>query len=82
MIDTNKMQRLLQTVGKATFKACYDVIEKNYMKENKSNIDEAIENYGFKLTGKHYLPRSIVAKRNAAAKIFELGWEKEALKLC
>lgn len=82
MIDINKLNRLLQTIGKSTFKNCYDVVEKNYMKENKSNIDEAIEKYGLKITGRPYKKNSIVAKRNAAIRIFKLGWQKEALKEC
>ncbi len=72
----------LNSIGKGTFASCYDVVAKNYMKEDKSNIDEAIENYGIKVNGRPYEKSSVVTKRNASCAIFREGMQKEALNLC
>ncbi len=81
MRDQAWLKRTLQAVGKGTFKACYDVVAKNYMKADKSNIDEAIEKYG-KSTGYTYLRSAVVTKRNASCAIFREGMQREALALC
>lgn len=81
MKDQAWLARTLQTAGKGTFKACYDVVAKNYLKADKSNIDEAIEKYG-KSTGYIYEERSIITKRNASCAIFREGMQREALALC
>jgi len=81
MRDQAWLKRKLQAVGKGTFKACYDVVAKNYMKADKANIDEAIEKYG-KSTGYTYLRSSVVTKRNASCAIFSEGMQREALALC
>ncbi|MBR3676096.1 MAG: hypothetical protein IKN71_03065 [Alphaproteobacteria bacterium] len=82
MRDQAWLKRTLQAVGKGTFKACYDVVAKNYMKADKSNIDEAIEKYGLKTNGVAYLRSAVVTKRNASCAIFREGMQREALALC
>ena len=81
MDNKSWLEDKLKTVGKGTFKGCYDVYAKNYMKYDKSDIDEAIEKYG-KSTGYTYTRNSVNAKRNAGCAIFRAGLQNEALKLC
>ena len=81
MKDQAWLKRKLQTVGKGTFVACYDVVAKNYLKADKSNIGEAIEKYG-KSMGYTYARNSVITKRNVSCAIFREDMQREALALC
>lgn len=80
-VDYVKLSGLLGSVGKGTFKACYDVVANNYNRDREV-IKHAIAKYGFDTTGKPYSDDSIQTKTSGSCRIFELGWEKEALRLC
>ena len=76
-----KSKRLLQSVGAGVFKSCYPVFNSDYRRADKSNIDAAIEAYG-KSKGTPYTEKSIITKRNAGCKIFDLGKDKTVLDYC
>ena len=42
MVYKSGLERKLATVGKATFKNCYDVYAQNYNKEDKRKIVDAV----------------------------------------
>ncbi len=80
--DQKWLKRTLQTIGKGTFKACYEVVAENYMKADKSKIDAAIEQYGLETNGEPYLKKVVNTKRSASCAIFRNGLQLEALDLC
>lgn len=82
MFTQEKLKRVLQSVGKATFKNCYNEFAENYMKEDKHKLEEAIMKEGLNRTGKKYEEGSVTTKVNAGCSIFSNGCQKEALKLC
>ena len=81
MAHRDGLQGRVDSIGKGTFKTCYDVIEKHYNKYDDSIIRETIMNYRLS-KGKEYKDSSITTKANASIAIFRDGLEKEALKLC
>lgn len=72
----------LDSVGKSTFKNCYDVFAQNYNKEDKHKIAEAVIKEGLKRTGKKYKESSVTTKVNAGCAIFSQGDQEKALALC
>ena len=72
----------LDTVGKATFKNCYDVCAQNYNREDKRKIVDAVIKEGLLRNGKKYAESCVKTKVNAGCAIFLQGQQKEALELC
>ena len=82
MVYKSGLERKLATVGKATFKNCYDTFAQNYNKEDKRKIEDAVIKEGLLRTGKRYANNSVTTKVNAGCAIFAQGMQKEALELC
>lgn len=82
MAHRSGLEGLLDTVGKSTFKNCYDAFAQNYSKEDKHKIEDAVIKEGLQRTGKRYSDGSVNAKINAGCRIFSSGQQQEALELC
>jgi len=82
MVYKSGLERKLATVGKATFKNCYDVYAQNYNKEDKRKIVDAVIKEGLLRNGKKYAERSVKTKVSTGCAIFLQGMQKEALELC
>ena len=80
-IDHVKLTKLLASIGKGTFIACFDVIKNNY-NGDRNAIKEAITQYALKTTGKEYTYTSLTTKSTCSCTIFKNGWEIEALRIC
>ena len=63
------------------FSSSLYIVGITYRRADKSNIDAAIEAYG-KSKGTPYTEKSIITKRNAGCKIFDLGKDKTVLDYC
>ncbi len=82
MAHKSGLEGQLDSVGKATFKNCYDVFAQNYNKEDKHKIADAVIKEGLLRTGRRYADSSVTTKVNAGSAIFLQGQQKEALDLC
>lgn len=82
MAHKSGLKGQLDSVGKATFKNCYDVFAQNYNKEDKRKIVDAVIKEGLLRNGEKYAENSVKTKVNAGCAIFSQGQQKEALELC
>lgn len=82
MAHSHGLKGKLESIGKSTFIACYNVFAENYNKVDKTPIIEAVKAYGLARNGKEYSYNSVKIKVDMGCAIFDSGEQEEAKLLC
>ena len=82
MVHSHGLKGKLESIGKSTFIACYNVFAENYNKVDKTPIIEAVKAYGLARNGKEYSYNSVKIKVDMGCAIFDSGEQEEAKLLC